>query len=388
MSHISKLDTILKCSNLARIERNKIVAASLANRAKSCFLNATNSSPEYDYNQPYKRNCENMIGTIQVPVGIIPNVIVNSKSYMVPFATTEGTLVASISRGVKALSDGVSTNIVNNGITRGLLIETLDLSSATMLIQQMKRMNERITLEFERGSNHLKLQDIVYIQMGKQLHLRFQATTGDAMGMNMISIGVLNVWNNIIQREFPNVKYISISGNTCTDKKANYMNWIRGRGYEVNAEAIITKEKLASVLKITPDEIVSLNVKKNFIGSALAGTVGGNNSHAANVVAGLFLVSGQDIAQIGTSSMCIFNVEKNVDGDLYCSLRMPCMELALIGGGTNLFPQNDYLGMMDLKNTGEFASVIAACVIAGELSLLTALIQHDLVSAHMKFNRK
>ncbi len=165
------------------------------------------------------------------------------------------------------------------------------------------------------------------------------------------------------------------------------MNWIRGRGYEVNAEAIVTADKLRSVMKITPDDLVEINMKKNFIGSALAGTVGGNNSHAANVVAGLYLVTGQDIAQVGTSSMCIFNVERNKDGDLYCSLRMPCVELATVGGGTRLKPQNDYLGMMDLSNASEFASVVASCVIAGELSLLTALVKHDLVSAHMKFNR-
>jgi len=387
MSPISKLDALLKCSNLARLERNKIVGASLAGKAQECFLNATNLPQVYDFNQAHRRNCENMIGTVSVPVGVIPNVKVNSKSYTVPFATTEGTLVASISRGVKALSDGVNTCVVNNGITRGLLIECADLSSVSAVISRMKHMSEQIRDEFQRNSTHTQLQDIVYIQMGKQLHIRFQATTGDAMGMNMISIGVLNVWNHVILKEFPDVKYISISGNTCTDKKMNSMNWIRGRGYEVNAEAIVRADHLKSVLKITPEELVNINMKKNFIGSALAGTIGGNNSHAANVVAGLYLVTGQDIAQVGTSSMCIFNMERNEDGDLYCSLRMPCVELATVGGGTRLKPQNDYLGMMDLTNASEFASVVASCVIAGELSLLTALVKHDLVSAHMKFNR-
>ena len=376
--------------NEAVLERKQIILSSnmLSENKKNHFINATNLNKEYDYNQAHNSNCENMIGNVSIPVGIIQNVRVNSKTYHVPFATTEGTLIASISRGIKTLANGVKAIVINNGITRSLLIEDSCLENASNTIQKIKTMKEQIKITFESSSKYLKLEDIIFIQMGKQIHIRFQATTKDAMGMNMISIGVLNVWNNIIKQEFKDIKYISISGNTCTDKKFSAMNWIRGRGYEVNAEAIIDNELLQSILKTTPKQLVDIHIKKSFIGSSLAGTIGGNNSHAANIVAGLFLVTGQDIAQIGTSSMCLLNLECNENNDLYCSIKLPCLELGLIGGGTNLSPQKDYIGMMELDNTSEFASIIACCIIAGELSLLSALVNNELVSAHINLNRK
>ena len=52
-----------------------------------------------------------------------------------------------------------------------------------------------------------------------------------------------------------------------------------------------------------------LNTKKNLVGSALAGAIGGFNAHAANIVAAVFLATGQDMAQVVESSQCLTDIE-------------------------------------------------------------------------------
>lgn len=76
----------------------------------------------------------------------------------------------------------------------------------------------------------------------------------------------------------------SLSGNYCTDKKPAAINWIEGRGKSVVAEGIIPGDAVKSILKTTVDAIVKLNITKNLVGSAMAGTMGGNNAHAANIL--------------------------------------------------------------------------------------------------------
>lgn len=95
-----------------------------------------------------------------------------------------------------------------------------------------------------------------------------------------------------LQKSFP-FKILSVSGNYCCDKKPSALNLIKGRGKSITLDCTIPEKTVKEVLKTTSGKMVKLNYYKNSIGSALAGTVGGNNAHAANVVAAFFLATGQ-----------------------------------------------------------------------------------------------
>ena len=126
----------------------------------------------------------------------------------------------------------------------------------------------------------------------------------------------------------------------------------------------------------------------------MANNLGGNNAHTSNMIASIFIALGQDIGQVGTSSMCIFELEKNKE-DLIVTVTLPCLEIGTIGGGTSIQQKNFKLMNIDpsnhLNNPGEnvtkIGETIGAVVLSGELSLLVALTKNTLVKSHMNYNR-
>jgi hydroxymethylglutaryl-CoA reductase (NADPH) len=195
---------------------------------------------------------------------------------------------------------------------------------------------------------------------------------------------------------FPDMAVVSVSGNYCTDKKPAAINWIEGRGKGIVAEAIVPQSVVKRVLKSDVDALVELNVSKNLVGSAMAGSVGGFNAHAANLVTAIFLATGQDPAQNVESSNCMTLMNKTADGDLQISVSMPSIEVGTIGGGTILEPQAAMLDMLGVRgphptnpgdNARQLAKIVASGVLAAELSLCSALAAGHLVQSHMTHNR-
>lgn len=255
---------------------------------------------------------------------------------------------------------------------------------------------------FEKTSRHAKLLRYTCSSLHKDLHIRFEAHTGDAMGMNMCSKGVESALKEM-KNAFPTMEIVTLSGNMCTDKKPSAINWINGRGKEVQCYAIIPKEIVHTVLKVSVDSMIDRYTSKVLQGSAMAGTIGGFNCQAANIVTAIFIATGQDPAQNVTSSNCILSLRKGDDGSLEVTCKMPSIECGTVGGGTILRDQSLYLQMMGINGATpecakrykdkhdtyacRLARIICATVMAAELSLLAALTQNTLVKSHMRHNR-
>lgn len=353
----------------------------------------------YCYDKVMGACCENVIGYMPIPVGVAGPLNIDGDMIHIPMATTEGCLVASASRGCKAinLGGGASTIITADGMTRGPCVEFPSILRAAECKRFIEEEgNQVITEAFNSTSRFARLRKLKVALAGKLVFIRFSTTTGDAMGMNMISKGCEKAMQ-VLGEEFPDMQIISLSGNYCTDKKPAAINWIEGRGKSVVAEAVIPGAIVEKVLKTSVSALVELNISKNLIGSAMAGSVGGFNAHAANILTAVYLATGQDPAQNVESSNCITLMKAiNNEQDLHISCSMPSIEVGTIGGGTILPPQQAMLDMLGVrgphptepgKNAQRLARIICASVMAGELSLCAALAAGHLVKAHMAHNR-
>jgi hydroxymethylglutaryl-CoA reductase (NADPH) len=241
----------------------------------------------YDYSKVMGQCCENVIGYVPLPCGIAGPLRVDGVPLPIPMATTEGALVASTSRGCKALNagGGVTTVLVKDGMTRGPALEFSNLRECANARAWVESEEGSTTLKaaFNTTSSYARLQTLKCAMAGRTLYIRFTTQTGDAMGMNMISKGTERALETMMEY-FPGMRIISLSGNYCTDKKPAAINWIEGRGKSVVAEAIVPGSIVKSILKTTVADLTKLNIAKNLIGSALAGSMGGNNAHAANIL--------------------------------------------------------------------------------------------------------
>jgi hydroxymethylglutaryl-CoA reductase (NADPH) len=310
------LERTLRDTTRAVKIRRAVVSRTAATSDTTSLLEGSKLPYEnYNWDRVLGACCENVIGYMPLPLGVAGPIVIDGQSYFLPMATTEGVLVASTSRGCKAINagGGAVTVLTGDGMTRGPCVgfETLERAGAAKVWLDSEAGQKTMKNAFNSTSRFARLQTIKTALAGTYLYIRFKTTTGDAMGMNMISKGVEHALNVMAQESgFEDMMIISVSGNYCTDKKPAAINWIDGRGKSVVAEAIIPGEVVRKVLKSDVDALVELNTCKNLIGSAMAGSIGGFNAHAANIVTAIFLATGQDPAQNVESSNCITIMKK------------------------------------------------------------------------------
>mmetsp|Transcript_35788 Transcript_35788/g.83527 ORF Transcript_35788/g.83527 Transcript_35788/m.83527 type:complete len:453 (-) Transcript_35788:637-1995(-) len=385
------------CARAVRVRRHWL-QSQLADGPKEALAALPHEG--FDYASVYGACAEMVVGYVPLPVGVAGPLLLNGKTYQVPLATVEGALVASTRRGCKAITEsgGAAARVLKQAMTRA---PVLLFPSAMRACEFQAWMVDEANLlrakeRFATTSRFARLISVQVAVAGKLAYARFACTTGDAMGMNMVSKGVNAVLDDLLGDEFSDMQVLGLSGNMCCDKKSAAVNWVEGRGCSVVVEATISGDIVRRTLKTSVEAIVQLNTAKNLIGSAMAGALGGFNAHASNIVTALFLATGQDAAQNVESSQCMTLISAAGD-DLHISCTMPSIEVGTVGGGTILAPQRACLGMLGVAgasrdspgaNSRELATVVAATVMAGELSLMSALSAGHLLKAHLQHNRK
>lgn len=340
--------------------------------------------------QAEERNCEQMFGSVPIPVGYAGPLKVlfssqETRNIHLPLATTEGALVASVNRGCKAVADGVRVTSVYHGISRTIAWKTTNTEALASLIAEKK---DHWTKLAEATSGHLKIIGHTVDTKDNYVFLTLNADTDEAMGMNMITIAAQVVGDAIA--ELGDATLITIAANIDSDKKPSQRTHDLGRGYEVIAEALLKPDTVRTILKTEPDKLLEVAEAKLKRGSALAGAIGAN-LHTANIVVALYLATGQDAAHVVEGSLADTTVTKEAHG-ISVKVRLPAILAGVRGGGTALPAQAQCLKLLmtpetKLKPRKQLAESIGAAVLAGEVSLLAAQAAGQLASSHKKLAR-
>ena len=315
---------------------------------------------------------------------------------MVPLATFETPLWPSVNRGarVTSRSGGVRVVVTDERMTRSVAVEAADAMTAAGLAVAIKGRLEEVEAVVNSTSRFGRFLALDIEQIANLLYLRLAITTGDAAGHNMVT----NAADKFLQwllGQYPQLKYVSISGNFCSDKKTSAVNGLLGRGRKAIAEVTIPQKICQRYLHVEPTAIAELNLKKNLLGSIAAGSLRSANAHYANMLLAFYLATGQDAANIVEGSQGITHAEVHGD-DLYFAVTIPHLVVGTVGNGKELgfvLENLEKLGLLTEQDPGvnarRLACLAAATVLCGELSLMAALAcPGELMQAHRRYERK
>jgi len=338
-------------------------------------------------------NIENFIGTIQMPLGLAGPIRIRGEhakgDFYVPLATTEGTLVASYSRGMRAISEsgGVKTTVVKHSMQRAPVFLFEDALQARDFGDWLKNNRAEIGQVAESTTSSGKLVEIEQYPVANMLYTRFCYTTGDAAGQNMTGKATFVACEWIRKNHPLKPRYI-LSGAIDTDKKHSAMNLIQTRGKRVIAEFTLKKEVAHELLRVDPENLYRYR-QIAAVGAIQAGSAY-SGAHSANGIAALFIATGQDEANVAESHAGITYGQLLDSGDYYWSVTLPAVICATWGGGTGLPCQRECLEMLDCYGAGKadkFAEIVAAVVLAGDVSLTSAVLAGDWVASHETHGR-
>ncbi len=316
--------------------------------------------------------------------------------FMVPLATYETPLWPSVARGAKVsvLAGGIRTVIVDERMSRSILLEAPSAQSAVVTRECLLNRKEEMEAVVVTTSRFAHLLDVHIQVVANLLYVRFELSTGDAAGHNMATAAADKLADWILT-QFSDIRYVSISANYCTDKKPGVVNGILGRGRYVIAELVVPRDVCEKVLRTTPEKIANLNLKKNWIGTALAGAPRSANAHFANMLLAFYLATGQDAANIVEGSQGFVHAELR-GADLYFSVTVPHIIVGTVGSGKDLDFVRENLRLLGCleerapgENAGRLAAICGATVLCGELSLLAAQTNPgELMRAHTALERR
>lgn len=335
-----------------------------------------------------------------IPMRVVGPVKVISKEVNedvpLPLATLESPLWPSTHRGARVCTHagGIKATILDERMTRSVILEADSVSAVHKAYLEIRERQTELQEVVSHASRFAKLINMSAQVVGSLIFIRFEFLTGDASGHNMSTLAADHLLDWILNH-YPHLRYVSISGNFCSDKKVSAVNGILGRGKNVIAEVTIPPEMCKRFLKTTPEKMVNLHIKKNLLGSIIAGGLRSANAHFANMLLGFYLATGQDAANIIEGSQGIVHAECR-DMALYFSVTLPNMIVGTIGSGKTLnFVQENLalLGCVAEREPGynarRLAIIGAAAVLCGELSLLAAQTdQGELMRSHIKLERK
>jgi hydroxymethylglutaryl-CoA reductase (NADPH) len=336
-------------------------------------------------------NVENFVGFAQVPVGIAGPLVVDTsagrREVYVPLATNEGALVASTARGMRLLkaAGGARARVIGEGLTQNPILVYPDAAAAAAAAELARASFDELVRIAARHTRHGRLVTLHTHVLGRRLVVSLGFTSGDAVGINMAARAADDCSAELEKRSGAEARYVH---GQDVEKRANARALLDGRGRSVVCDARVPRAALAELARTTPEALAAL-WRSYSVGFAHLGT---HNwlVQSANTLAAVMLACGQDVAYLTECATGLLDLEVAPTGDLYASVTLPALLVGTVGGGTQKGTAAECLALLGCQGPGSantFAEILAAVVLAGDLSLMAAFASHEFVAAHERLGR-
>lgn len=337
-------------------------------------------------------NVENPIGVAQVPLGVAGPLRLHGEHargvYYVPLATTEGALVRSYERGMTAITraGGATARVLRDGNRIAPVLVFPDLETAAEFARGVPQRVEEARAAAAATTRHGALLALEALPVGREVALELRFSTGDASGMNLVARAAAAVCEALLPGSGATRWYLF--GGAESEKRPSGSLLFGGKGKTAIAAARLPARLVRSYLHTTPAELAAL-WRHTVVGNLQAGALG-YGGQLANGLTAIFIACGQDVANVVNAAVGITLFEVTGEGDLYASVTLPSLTVGTVGGGTGTGTARECLATLGCAGSGgalAFAEIVAATLLAGELSMGAALASGEHVRAHEDYGR-
>jgi hydroxymethylglutaryl-CoA reductase len=332
------------------------------------------------------RMIENIIGTIEVPLGVATNFLINGTDRIVPMATEESSVVAAASNAARlARKLGGFTTEVSEPVMIGQIqvCNVPDMRAAKNTISENKAEILRIAndqdpilVKFGGGARDLEVRRIES-PAGEMLIVHILVDCRDAMGANAVNTMAEAVAPFIEELSSGKV-YLRIISNLAVLRIAK-------------AKAIFSKEDLG-------EEAIDGIIMAYSFAAGDPFRCATHNKGIMNGVSAVVLATGNDTRAIeaGAHGYAAYkggyspltSYEKNEEGDLVGTIELP-VAVGLIGGATTVHPvAKACIKILGVQTASELGEVLAAVGLAQNFAALYALSTVGIQSGHMRLHAR
>lgn len=379
-NNTSRISGFHKLSVEQRISKT-LEFAGIDNQAnQEIFQNTGNISAEL-----VDQLIENAVGTMNIPVGIATNLLIDGKDYLVPMATEESSVVAAVCNAARQCYDagGFTTSMSGtNMIAQIQLVGISDPHSARLkILERFEEIKEicnqcdPVLLNLGGGFKDLNVR-VLNEDNNPMVITHIIVNTKDAMGANAV--------NTMVEKLAPHIEkwtggkvYLRILSNLADQRlaRARCVWKLDAIGGETVRDAMIQAYEFA---KVDPYRATTHN--KGIMNGVTAVVLAtGNDTRAIESGAHAYAAKDGHYGSLSTWSV-------NDEGDLVGTLEMP-MAVGLVGGATKLHPMaKACLEVMQVKTAEELARVITAVGLAQNFSALKALVTDGIQKGHMSLH--
>ena len=335
---------------------------------------------------------ENVIGQGTLPVGLLPEINVDGKSYVVPMMVEEPSVVAAASYGAKLVNQTggfkvlASERLMIGQIVFDSVTDTAVLEEQLQQLEvQMKRIADEVYPSIiERGGGFRKIEIDTFPEEGL-LSLKVYVDTKDAMGANMLNT-ILEGITAYLKNELEHVDILmSILSNHATASVVKVQGEISvdalSKGGR-DGQDVAKRMERASVLAQVDIHRAATHNKGVMNGIHAVVLATGNDTRGAEATAHAYASKDGQYRGLATWH---YNEEKQV---LVGTIEVP-MTLATVGGGTKVLPiAKASLELMNVDSAQELGHVVAAVGLAQNFAACRALVSEGIQQGHMSLQYK